>query len=44
MTIDGLKEVRAESPIPIMADEACFLPADAVRLVRASAATSTRPT
>jgi L-alanine-DL-glutamate epimerase-like enolase superfamily enzyme len=35
--VDGLKEVRAASPIPIMADEACFLPADAVRLVRAEA-------
>ena len=35
--IDGLKEVRAASPIPIMADEACFLPADALRLVRAEA-------
>jgi L-Ala-D/L-Glu epimerase len=35
--IDGLKAVRAASPIPIMADESCFLPADAVRLVRAEA-------
>jgi L-alanine-DL-glutamate epimerase-like enolase superfamily enzyme len=35
--IAGLKEVRAASPIPIMADEACFLPADAIRLIRAEA-------
>jgi len=33
----GLKQVRSESPIPIMADESCFLPADALRLVRAEA-------
>jgi L-Ala-D/L-Glu epimerase / N-acetyl-D-glutamate racemase len=33
----GLKQVRAESPIPIMADEAVFLPADALKLVRAEA-------
>lgn len=33
----GLKAVRAESPIPIMADEACFLPQDALKLVRAEA-------
>ncbi len=35
--IAGLKEVREASPIPIMADEACFLPADALKLVRAEA-------
>jgi L-alanine-DL-glutamate epimerase-like enolase superfamily enzyme len=35
--ISGLKTVRAESPIPIMADESCFLPADALKLVRAEA-------
>ena len=35
--IAGLKEVRQASPIPIMADEACFLPADALKLVRAEA-------
>jgi len=35
--IAGLKAVRAASPIPIMADEACFLPADALKLVRAEA-------
>jgi L-alanine-DL-glutamate epimerase-like enolase superfamily enzyme len=35
--ISGLKTVRAESPIPVMADEACFLPADALKLVRAEA-------
>ncbi len=33
----GLKAVRSQSPIPIMADEACFLPADALRLVKAEA-------
>jgi L-alanine-DL-glutamate epimerase-like enolase superfamily enzyme len=33
----GLKAVRGESPIPIMADEACFLPADALKLIRADA-------
>jgi L-alanine-DL-glutamate epimerase-like enolase superfamily enzyme len=35
--VTGLKAVRTASPIPIMADEACFLPTDAVRLVRAEA-------
>jgi L-alanine-DL-glutamate epimerase-like enolase superfamily enzyme len=35
--IAGLKAVRTASPIPIMADEACFLPADALKLVRAEA-------
>jgi L-alanine-DL-glutamate epimerase-like enolase superfamily enzyme len=35
--VAGLKQVREASPIPVMADEACFLPADAVRLVRAEA-------
>ncbi len=35
--ISGLRTVRAESPIPIMADESCFLPADALKLVRAEA-------
>jgi len=35
--IAGLKAVRDASPIPVMADEACFLPTDAVRLVRAEA-------
>jgi len=33
----GLKTVRAASPIPIMADEALFLPADAIKLIRAEA-------
>ncbi len=33
----GLKTVRAESPIPIMADESCFLPASALKLVAAEA-------
>src|SRR5512143_2696360 len=35
--LDGLKTVRQESPIPIMADEACFLPPSALRLVDAEA-------
>jgi len=35
--IAGLKNVRDASPIPIMADEACFLPADALKLIRAEA-------
>jgi L-alanine-DL-glutamate epimerase-like enolase superfamily enzyme len=35
--IAGLRTIRDASPIPIMADEACFLPADALRLVRADA-------
>jgi L-alanine-DL-glutamate epimerase-like enolase superfamily enzyme len=35
--IAGLKTVREASPIPVMADEACFLPADALKLVRAEA-------
>jgi L-Ala-D/L-Glu epimerase len=33
----GLKAVRSESPIPIMADEAIFLPSDAVKLIKADA-------
>ena len=33
----GLKAVRSESPIPIMADEAVFGPADAMKLIRADA-------
>ncbi len=32
--IAGLKAVRRESPVPIMADESCFLPADALRLIK----------
>ena len=35
--VAGLKEVRSASPIPVMADEACFLPADALKLVLAEA-------
>ena len=35
--VAGLKQVREASPIPVMADEACFLPADAVKLIRAEA-------
>jgi len=33
----GLKAVRAQSPIAIMADEALFGPADAIKLIRAEA-------
>jgi len=35
--IAGLRQVRSESPIPIMADESCFLPVDALKLVKAEA-------
>jgi L-alanine-DL-glutamate epimerase-like enolase superfamily enzyme len=35
--VDGLRAVRAASPIPVMADEAVFGPADVVRLVKAEA-------
>jgi L-alanine-DL-glutamate epimerase-like enolase superfamily enzyme len=35
--VAGLRAVRAQSPIAIMADEALFGPADAVKLVRAEA-------
>ncbi|MBM4161406.1 MAG: dipeptide epimerase [Ignavibacteria bacterium] len=33
----GMKRVRDESPIPVMADESLFLPADAIQLIRADA-------
>jgi L-alanine-DL-glutamate epimerase-like enolase superfamily enzyme len=33
----GLKAVRSQSPITIMADEALFGPADAIKLIRAEA-------
>lgn len=33
----GLKAVRAQSPIAVMADEALFGPADAIKLIRAEA-------
>ncbi len=36
----GLRAVRSQSPISIMADEALFLPADAVKLIRAEACDS----
>lgn len=36
----GLRAVRAQSPISIMADESLFLPADAVRLIMAEACDS----
>jgi len=35
--IAGLRQVRQGSPIPIMADEALFSPADAIKLVKAEA-------
>ncbi len=35
--VAGLRAVRQASPIPVMADEACFLPADALKLIRAEA-------
>ncbi len=33
--VAGLKAVRTASPIPIMADEALFLPPDAIKLIKA---------
>jgi L-alanine-DL-glutamate epimerase-like enolase superfamily enzyme len=36
--IDGMAYVRSRSPIPIMADESCFTPQDAYRIVKAGAA------
>jgi L-alanine-DL-glutamate epimerase-like enolase superfamily enzyme len=36
----GLKAVRSESPIAIMADEALFGPVDAIKLIRAEACDS----
>jgi L-alanine-DL-glutamate epimerase-like enolase superfamily enzyme len=38
--VDGLREVRRASPIPIMADEAVYGPADAARLIKAEACDS----
>ncbi|MDD8026345.1 MAG: dipeptide epimerase [Acidobacteriota bacterium] len=38
--IDGLRDVRRTSPIPVMADEAVYGPADAVRLIKAEACDS----
>jgi len=35
--IAGLRQVREESPIPVMADEALFFPTDAVKLIKADA-------
>jgi L-alanine-DL-glutamate epimerase-like enolase superfamily enzyme len=35
--VAGLKAVHAASPIPVMADEALFYPADAVKLIKAEA-------
>jgi len=36
--VDGMAYVRSRSPIPIMADESCFTPHDASRIVRHQAA------
>ncbi|MDR0594406.1 MAG: dipeptide epimerase [Bifidobacteriaceae bacterium] len=36
--IDGMAYVRSRSPVPIMADESCFTPADASVIVRRQAA------
>jgi len=33
----GMKQVRAQSPVPIMADESLFSPADAVKLIKEEA-------
>jgi len=35
--VDGLRTVRNASPIPVMADESCFLPADAMELIKEDA-------
>ncbi len=35
--VDGLKQVRQNSPIPIMADESLHSPVDAIRLIKAEA-------
>lgn len=35
--IDGLRYVRAKSPLKIMADESCFSPQDAIKLVKKEA-------
>jgi len=35
--VEGMRAVRARSPIPIMADEALFSPQDALKLIRAEA-------
>ena len=35
--VAGLKAVHAASPIPVMADEALFYPADAIKLIKAEA-------
>lgn len=36
--LDGLQYIRERSPLPIMADEGCFSPQDASKIVRAKAA------
>jgi L-alanine-DL-glutamate epimerase-like enolase superfamily enzyme len=36
----GMKTVRSESPIPVMADESLFLPSDAIKLIKAEACDS----
>lgn len=35
--ISGMKAVREQSPIPVMADESLFLPPDAIKLIKAEA-------
>jgi L-alanine-DL-glutamate epimerase-like enolase superfamily enzyme len=35
--VEGMRRLRQNSPIPIMADESLFSPADAIRLIRADA-------
>lgn len=36
--IDGLRRVRERAPFPVMADESCFSPQDASRIVKSDAA------
>ena len=36
--VDGLAHVRSRSPLPIIADESCFTPQDAARLIKYNAA------
>lgn len=35
--IEGMKYVREHCPVPVCADESCFTPEDAIRLIRADA-------
>ena len=36
--LDGLRYIRNHSPLPVMADESCFTPHDASKLIKADAA------